>query len=70
MRSKERIIENMKMKLAKKPEIYEMLKPDFSPGCRRLTPGPGFLEALVKDNVHISNSRILRVTEDVSAVLE
>ncbi|KAF8847633.1 flavin-binding monooxygenase, partial [Acephala macrosclerotiorum] len=61
---KERFIENMKLKLKKKPEIYEMLKPNFSPGCRRLIPGPGFLEALVEDNVKFSNSKILGVTED------
>ncbi len=43
--------ESMKKKLEKKPEIYESLRPDFSPFCRRLTPGPGYLEALVQDNV-------------------
>lgn len=25
--------------------------PDFVPGCRRLTPGPGYLEALCENNV-------------------
>jgi len=25
--------------------------PDFAVGCRRLTPGPGYLEALCEDNV-------------------
>ncbi|RDW89163.1 monooxygenase-3 [Coleophoma cylindrospora] len=62
--SKQRIIENMKTKLAKKPEIYAALEPEFTPGCRRLTPGPGFLEALVEDNVHFTNSKIVRVTKD------
>jgi len=33
--------EHMKTKLAKKPEIFKQLVPDFPPGCRRLTPGPG-----------------------------
>ncbi|KAM5353133.1 hypothetical protein ACJZ2D_016981 [Fusarium nematophilum] len=36
----------MKEKLRQKPEIYDFLIPDFPPGCRRLTPGPGHLEAL------------------------
>jgi hypothetical protein len=49
---KEKIVENMKTKLAKKEGLYEMLEPSWSPGCRRLTPGPGFLEALVEDNGH------------------
>lgn len=62
--SKQRIIENMKSKLAKKPEIYDAIEPGFRPGCRRLTPGPGFLEALVEDNVHFTTSPITRVTKD------
>lgn len=33
--------EGMKERLKKKPEYFEWLKPGFSPGCRRLTPGPG-----------------------------
>jgi cation diffusion facilitator CzcD-associated flavoprotein CzcO len=31
----------------------EMLLPDFPVGCRRQTPGPGFLEALLRDNVEM-----------------
>ncbi|KUJ13710.1 putative monooxygenase [Mollisia scopiformis] len=60
----QRVIENMKLKLAKKPEIYKQLKPEFRPGCRRLTPGPGFLEALVEENVHFTNSPILKIMKD------
>jgi hypothetical protein len=33
--------DHMKKKLAKKPEIFEQMVPDFPPGCKRLTPGPG-----------------------------
>jgi len=33
--------DNMREKLASRPDIYEALKPGFAPGCRRLTPGPG-----------------------------
>ncbi|KAM5341974.1 hypothetical protein ACJ41O_015005 [Fusarium nematophilum] len=53
--------EHMKVKLAKKPEIYDQLVPDFPPGCRRLTPGPGYLEALVEDNVDFISTRIKKV---------
>lgn len=53
--------EGMKKRLAKKPEIFEWIKPDFAPGCRRLTPGPGFLEALVEDNVAFIRDRIVRI---------
>lgn len=27
--------------------------PEFSVACRRLTPGPGYLEALCEDNVRV-----------------
>lgn len=49
-------------RLAKKPKYYQLLKPSFAPGCRRLTPGPGFLEALIEDNVEFINSKILLVS--------
>ncbi|KIX98316.1 uncharacterized protein Z520_05617 [Fonsecaea multimorphosa CBS 102226] len=56
--------ESMKQKLSKKPHIYESLRPDFSPFCRRLTPGPGFLEALVEDNVDFIGCGIDTVVEN------
>lgn len=46
--------ENMRTKLVKKPEIAQALQPTFPAGCRRLTPGPGYFEALVEDNVGIA----------------
>lgn len=54
----------MKRKLEKKPEIYQALIPTFPPGCRRLTPGPGYLEALIEDNVTFIGSGIEEVTEN------
>lgn len=53
--------ETMKERLKKRPEYYDWLKPDFAPGCRRLTPGPGFLEALVEDNVDFIRDGISRI---------
>ncbi|KAK4506876.1 hypothetical protein PRZ48_000609 [Zasmidium cellare] len=52
----------MRERLAKKPEYYDWLKPSFAPGCRRLTPGPGFLEALVEENVSFIRDKITRIT--------
>ena len=49
--TQERFGESMEERLKEKPEYLDWLKPTFAPGCRRLTPGPGFLEALVEDNV-------------------
>ncbi|KAJ3717302.1 FAD/NAD-binding domain-containing protein [Lentinula guzmanii] len=54
--------EIMKQKLSKKPWIAEHLIPEFSVACRRLTPGPGYLEALCEDNVDFVPENIKRVT--------
>ncbi|PSR73745.1 hypothetical protein PHLCEN_2v10435 [Hermanssonia centrifuga] len=51
-------------RLAKKPEIAEKLIPDFSVTCRRLTPAPGYLDALCQENVELIISDIEHVTSD------
>ncbi|AEO64657.1 11bb9af3-ee96-4f2e-a100-dafacf42a07f [Thermothielavioides terrestris] len=56
-------IEIMRKRLAKKPELLDDMIPDFSPNCRRLTPGPGYLEALTEDNVDYIRTPIRRFTE-------
>ena len=53
----------MKSRLAKKPELAASFLPDFGIGCRRLTPGPGFLEALVEDNVDFITTDIKCIDE-------
>lgn len=52
--------ELMKNRLAKKPEIFDHLLPEYGVGCRRLTPGPGFLEALASDNVKVLRNPIAK----------
>jgi hypothetical protein len=59
----------MKERLAKKPEIVDALTPSFAVGCRRLTPGPGYLEALVEDNVEFVSDKISSITPE-GVVLE
>ncbi|KAJ5595436.1 uncharacterized protein N7459_001644 [Penicillium hispanicum] len=54
---------NMKRRLANKPELIDDLLPSFPPACRRLTPGPGYLEALTDDKVEIIKSEIVKVDE-------
>jgi len=51
----------MKARLAKKPQIVDALTPSFAVGCRRLTPGPGYLEALVEDNVDFISDKIVAI---------
>jgi len=52
-----------KEKLADRPDIYEALTPNWVPGCRRLTPGPGYLEACCAPNVNYISTAISKVTE-------
>lgn len=54
--------ENMLKQLAKKSWIADHLVPDFSVGCRRLTPGPGYLNSLTRDNVDFISTPIKRIT--------
>ncbi|KAG8156894.1 hypothetical protein KVR01_013307 [Diaporthe batatas] len=47
---------------AKGKRAAEMLLPTFPVGCRRQTPGPGFLESLLQDNVEMVWDSIQTVT--------
>lgn len=53
----------MKQRLGDREDIKEKLIPTWSPGCRRLTPGEGYLEALTRDNVEVVWGEIARVNE-------
>lgn len=61
--AKEMFHQNMKERLKSHPEIFEALLPSFAPGCRRLTPGPGYLEALTQPNIDFITSPITRISE-------
>ncbi|OQD89436.1 hypothetical protein PENANT_c002G04512 [Penicillium antarcticum] len=45
------------------PSIASRIIPDFAPGCRRLTPGSGYLEAFSAENTEMCWEDIERVTE-------
>jgi hypothetical protein len=47
----------MKDRLQYDPKLAEKLIPDFAPGCKRLTPGDGYLEAFEKVRTH-SGARV------------
>lgn len=57
-------MELMRKRLGDKPELLDQLIPDFPPHCRRLTPGPGYLEALTAPNLTFIQTPIERFTED------
>ncbi|KNG80187.1 hypothetical protein ANOM_011420 [Aspergillus nomiae NRRL 13137] len=54
---------DMQRRLEAKPELLEQLLPDFPPLCKRLTPGPGYLEALTSPKVNVIGSAITGVDE-------
>ncbi|CRK16657.1 hypothetical protein BN1708_002913 [Verticillium longisporum] len=58
----EKFTNHMKEQLKGRPDLYEAIIPTFAPGCRRLTPGPGYLEALKEENVTFSNTPIEQLT--------
>jgi hypothetical protein len=45
-------------------KLKEFIIPKWSPGCRRISPGDGYLEALVKENVQPVFSGIQRVVPE------
>lgn len=60
--AKEYSIQEMRRKLAKKPELMDKLIPaDFGVGCRRPTPGNGFLEALTLDKTNVLTEEIQEI---------
>lgn len=53
----------MRRKLANKPEIADVMVPkDYAVGCRRPTPGNGYLEALCEQNVEVVSGSISEIT--------
>ncbi|PLB36081.1 flavin-containing monooxygenase [Aspergillus candidus] len=63
--SREIVEKSMRKQLAKMdPALREQLIPDFDVGCRRVTPGEGYLEALQEDNVEVVRTSIQEITPD------
>ncbi|CRL25515.1 Flavin-containing monooxygenase-like [Penicillium camemberti] len=54
---------DMERRLKDKPELREHLIPDFPPLCKRLTPGPGYLEALTSPKVNVITTGIDSIEE-------
>jgi cation diffusion facilitator CzcD-associated flavoprotein CzcO len=52
--AKEFTTKDMTRKLGPKPELLDKLLPSFAVGCRRPTPGAGYLEALCADNAEVA----------------
>jgi cation diffusion facilitator CzcD-associated flavoprotein CzcO len=59
--SRELIAGMMKTKI-NNDKIAAKMIPDFALGCRRMTPGSGYLESLTKENVEVINESATRLT--------
>ncbi|KPI37641.1 putative sterigmatocystin biosynthesis monooxygenase stcW [Cyphellophora attinorum] len=54
----------MSEKLGNDPVLCRKLIPDWPVGCRRVTPGSGYLESFTRENVKLTMNHIDRVDED------
>ncbi|KAL1599346.1 hypothetical protein SLS59_006363 [Nothophoma quercina] len=55
--------EQMAEKLGYDMRLCDMLIPKWELGCRRITPGPGYLESFLRDNCGCTNSPTTEITE-------
>ena len=60
--ARESITRLMATRLGERTDLLDSIVPDFAPNCRRLTPGPGYLEALTADNVEYVTTSIEKFT--------
>jgi hypothetical protein len=56
-------IAEMRRRLNYDPDLCRKLIPDWALGCRRLTPGEGYLESFLLPNVHLTQANITKITE-------
>jgi cation diffusion facilitator CzcD-associated flavoprotein CzcO len=54
----------MAEKLGHNKELCDMLIPKWELGCRRITPGPGYLESFLRPNCHLTNSGVVKVSDN------
>lgn len=56
--------QQMASKLNHDPDLCRMLIPNWEVGCRRITPGPGYLESFTNPNCHLTNSKITHISKN------
>lgn len=54
----------MAEKLGHDERLCKTLIPDWEVGCRRITPGPGYLESFLQPNCDVTDSHITHVSEN------
>ncbi|KAJ9644328.1 hypothetical protein H2204_001680 [Knufia peltigerae] len=61
--SRDLIASIMKDQLGGDPALTARMTPNFALGCRRMTPGSGYLQSLTKENVQPVHRSVVRLTE-------
>lgn len=61
--SRELVANDMKEQLNNDERLTNHMVPGFALGCRRMTPGSGYLQSLTKSNVEVLTQAVTRVTE-------
>lgn len=54
--------EQMAAKLNHDKKLCDILIPKWELGCRRITPGPGYLESFLRPNCHITDSSVTNIS--------
>ena len=60
---REGCVKAIKEQLPNKPELWDKLVPNYSPGCKRVQLTDDYYPALARDNVDLETRRISRITE-------
>lgn len=53
--------EQMRERLQHDPRLCDMLIPKWPLGCRRITPGEGYLESFLRPNCDLTTSPVVRI---------
>lgn len=62
--SRDNVSSMMSDQLGHDDRLTSTMIPRFGLGCRRMTPGPGYLQALTKSNVEVINQSAIKITKD------
>lgn len=59
---KQQLLDEMLSRLGGDTQWLEKIKPDYEPGCKRLAPGPGYIESLLDPKVEYIDTPIVKAT--------
>jgi cation diffusion facilitator CzcD-associated flavoprotein CzcO len=62
--SRDLVVDIMGEQLGHDPRLTKKLTPEFALGCRRMTPGSGYLQSLTKENVEVITESVVKFTDD------